>query len=259
VASHPEPAARSAGFVDRHRFVILFVTLILMFVVLPIMHQVHDALHPALPPVLEGVVFLSVLVGTVISVSKRRAGKIVSLALGLPTAVLALLHPFFPAVRLAIVGHLFAVAFLSYAIGVMVLFIFTRHRVTFNALCASMCIYLLLGVTWALAYAVVDALVPCAFSSNSQLRPEPPVMAIGKGTSTAVLYFSFTTLTTLGYGDIVPTAPVSRMLSVLEALLGQLYLAVMVARLVGLHIAHSMAQEKLHEPADPHSGHEPSG
>lgn len=53
------------------------------------------------------------------------------------------------------------------------------------------------------------------------------------------IYYSFVTMTTLGYGDIVPTNPASRMLSVLQALTGQLYLVVLVARIVGLHITHS--------------------
>jgi hypothetical protein len=65
-------------------------------------------------------------------------------------------------------------------------------------------------------------------------------MQIGKGEPTAVLYFSFATLTTLGYGDIVPVSAIARTLATLEAITGQLYLAVLVARLVGLHIAESL-------------------
>jgi len=74
---------------------------------------------------------------------------------------------------------------------------------------------------------------------------------VGRGDST-VLYFSFTTLTTLGYGDIVPTSPISRMLTSVEAIAGQLYLAVLVARLVGMHIVSSTGPEEPrgHEPRD---------
>ena len=62
--------------------------------------------------------------------------------------------------------------------------------------------------------------------------------------------FSFATLTTLGYGDIVPTSPISRMLASVEAITGQLYLAVLVARLVGLHIAESLDQRRGNDPAE---------
>jgi hypothetical protein len=81
---------------------------------------------------------------------------------------------------------------------------------------------------------------PTAFTWTVAARPAP-VLRLGRG-DTAVLYFNFATLTTLGYGDIVPTAPLSRILASVEAIAGQLYLAVLVARLVGRHIAHSIEQ-----------------
>ena len=52
-------------------------------------------------------------------------------------------------------------------------------------------------------------------------------------------YFSFVTMTTLGYGDIVPTVPFARVVATLQAVVGQMYLTALVARLVGLHIAHT--------------------
>lgn len=58
-------------------------------------------------------------------------------------------------------------------------------------------------------------------------------------TGAEMIYYSFVTLTTLGYGDIVPVSPSARSLATLEALTGQLYLTVLVARLVGLQITHS--------------------
>ncbi len=57
-------------------------------------------------------------------------------------------------------------------------------------------------------------------------------------------YFSFETLTTLGYGDIVPRSPAARMLATIEAVMGQIYLTVLIARLVGLHIAHASSSTR---------------
>jgi hypothetical protein len=62
-----------------------------------------------------------------------------------------------------------------------------------------------------------------------------------------VLYFSFVTLCTLGYGDIVPVSPVAQTFSAVEAIIGQLYLAVLVARLVGMHTAHTLARHQNEE------------
>ena len=79
-----------------------------------------------------------------------------------------------------------------------------------------------LGLSGVLLYRMEDFLVP-----------------EGARTGAEMVYYSFVTLTTLGYGDIVPVSPSARALATLEALTGQLYLTVLVARLVGLHITHS--------------------
>jgi voltage-gated potassium channel Kch len=68
-------------------------------------------------------------------------------------------------------------------------------------------------------------------------------MQFGTDNASLSLYYSFVTLTTLGYGDVSPAVPLSRMLAALEALTGQLYIAVLVARLVALQILHSEKHE----------------
>ena len=88
-------------------------------------------------------------------------------------------------------------------------------------------------MTWALTYIVIDILDPTAFEQLA-------VSAWAGGTD--YVYFSFVTLTTLGYGDITPLTPVAQTLAWLEAVVGQLYLAILVARLVGLHIVHSRGE-----------------
>ena len=84
--------------------------------------------------------------------------------------------------------------------------------------------YLLLGLVWAAAYALVAALHPGAFASNVSLQQDR-----------SFVYFSFVTLTTVGFGDVTPVHSTARSLVVLEALTGQLYPAVLLARIVTLH------------------------
>jgi hypothetical protein len=100
-----------------------------------------------------------------------------------------------------------------------------------------------------MAYSVVDVLDPNAFTWTVTAGVPRLSFRVGNGDS-GVLYFSFATLTTLGYGDIVPTTPISRMLASVEAITGQLYLAVLVARLVGLHIAESLDQGASNKPSE---------
>ena len=96
--------------------------------------------------------------------------------------------------------------------------------ITFHRILGAIAAYLLLGVLWAYAYALVAHLRPGAFSGP--VRPEDGPRAF--------FYFSFLTLTTVGYGDVLPVHPVARSLAMLEAVTGPLYLAILVARLVSL-------------------------
>jgi hypothetical protein len=98
--------------------------------------------------------------------------------------------------------------------------------ITFHRIQGAVAAYLLLGVLWAHAYALVASLRPDAFSGV-------PSRADG---SRAFLYFSFVTLATVGYGDVLPVHPVARSLAMLEAVTGSLYLAILIARLVSLAV-----------------------
>jgi hypothetical protein len=238
---NPQPAAD--GFISRHRFVLLFAVLVVFYVAAPILHQLRSAFHPAMLSVAEGILLLALLAGTVVAVSKRRAWTLFGVLLALPALVLCVMAFAIPSEGVEITRDLVLFAFLAYVICVVLRAIFESRRVTFNIVCASLCIYLLLGLAWALTYSVNVILDPTAFISTAGEAKYPEWMRVGRAETTA-LYFSFVTLTTLGYGDIVPTAPISRMLASLEAVTGQLFLAVLVARLVGMHIVYSLDKEQ---------------
>ncbi len=88
--------------------------------------------------------------------------------------------------------------------------------------------YLLIGVTWAFGYKLLMEEVPDAIHFQSSLAGIPT------GEPARLIYFSFTTLTTVGYGDAYPVHPVARSLAIAEALIGQLYPAILIATLVGM-------------------------
>jgi ion channel len=233
------------SYISRHRFVVLFGTLVAFYIVTPILHQLRDRLQASVPAAVEGILFLVILLGAVLSVARGRGWKLFALLLGLPAGALWLAGIIFvrDGIVLAVFSQALLAAFLGYVIWVLLVAIFDSQYVTFNTVCASLCIYLLLGLVWALVYSMVGELDPAAFISTVDSGREPLQMRVGRGDST-VLYFSFVTLTTLGYGDIVATTPISRMLASVEAITGQLYLAVLVARLVGMHIVHSTGPEQ---------------
>ena len=108
------------------------------------------------------------------------------------------------------------------------------HQVDADEIYAAVTAYMLLGVWWACCYAFLDSLHldPPAFSEN--LVPRDAAGGIA-GNFGAALYYSYVTLTTLGYGDILPVHRIVRSFATLEALTGQLYIAVVMARLITLY------------------------
>ena len=93
---------------------------------------------------------------------------------------------------------------------------------------------LLLGVLWANAYSVLDILHPESFTFALGESSADGAMRLGGEQSIFPLYFSFVTMTTLGYGDITPKSEIGEDLAILQALTGQIYLAVILARIVSL-------------------------
>ncbi|MEO0768723.1 MAG: ion channel [Cyanobacteria bacterium J06649_4] len=108
--------------------------------------------------------------------------------------------------------------------------IFTAAEVTADTIRGGISVYLLIGFVWALFYGMVAALNPDAFS-------QPMFAAGGTGTYQKTFHFSFTTLTTLGYGDIVPVSDIALVLTNLEAIIGQMYSTVFIAILVGGYLS----------------------
>ena len=108
-------------------------------------------------------------------------------------------------------------------------------KITADKIYGAICVYLLVGYAWTFAYAIVDQVQPGSFAGAVESGgPSEYVARVMR-----MRYFSFVTLTTVGFGDITPRSPTARTFAMLEAVMGQIYHAVLVARLVGLHIVHS--------------------
>ena len=114
------------------------------------------------------------------------------------------------------------------------------HRTTSERVYGALCAYLFIGILFSLVYAHLEYRYPGSFN----LGNEALIAAASSEAETVQVftYYSFVTLTTLGYGDITPVSEHARTLAWLEALIGQLYLAVMVATLVGLKVSEARAE-----------------
>ena len=113
------------------------------------------------------------------------------------------------------------------------------QRVMFDQVCGGLCVYLMIGFAWGLLYSALERLQTGSFALDLQrfgLADSFTAMRL----NSVMTYFSFATLTTLGYGDISPSSPMARGLVWVEAVLGQIYLAVFVAKLVSQYLASGM-------------------
>ncbi len=127
------------------------------------------------------------------------------------------------------------VVFFSVTFGAMMGHVLSGGSITVNKIAGGICIYMLIALVAALVFAILDEVDPKSFKG---------VRADDVHAFSDALYFSFVTLTTLGYGDITPATPFARTLCAMLAVIGQIYLTVLVASLVALHIGERISSRE---------------
>ena len=207
--------------VYRHSVAVFLAALVIFIIAMPFAEMFAD------PGFLEGVLLTLVMLCGVLAVGARRYIFFLAALLSLIGLGAKWIHHFRP--ELVAPGIYLGIAVLLLVVVAIQLFrfILREPRVNAEVLSAGIAIYLVLGLIWGLAYLFAASVVPNAF-------------VLGGDASKALdgfhaLYFSFVTLTTIGYGDVVPAVPVVRMLAVLEGVTGVLYLSILIARLVTLY------------------------
>lgn len=240
----------------RGRFTHLLVGLLSLFLLYPFLRDTYFGVRMV-------DAFLSlILVAAVFSVARRREHRYGVIGLAAVTLAVNWVTYGVAARGLEFAAYAAYVAFFA-TIAVIVL----RHavaagRVTFDKISAAVCVYLCIGLIWAHLFAMIELASPGAFHQPMQaaVAAQASDGAVPEGgsdegtprsamvnTRSPFLYYSFVTLSTLGYGDITPVSPPARALSALESLVGQIYLAVLIARLVGLHIAEGRGESAVGE------------
>lgn len=138
---------------------------------------------------------------------------------------------------LGIAGRILFMALIALTILIS---LFRTHKVSSDTLAGAVCVYLLIALVWGHCFMLIEFLVPGSFS-----------FTLGQGRMQLWVsrefypfyYFSLVTMTTIGYGDIVPVSTAARTFATMEGVLGQVYLTILVARLVGMHLMHQQTNE----------------
>jgi voltage-gated potassium channel len=179
-----------------------------------------------------------VLISGVLVLQARRATLVLAMLLVVPGLVARWINYSRPDLLPAAVHLVLGMLFLALVAVQFLRFIMRSPRVTAQVLEAGISTYLVFGLLWTMAYMLVGRLLPDAFMFSA----EPG--ASRSMTASNALYYSFVTLTTMGYGDILPVSRVARMLAITEATTGLLYMSVLIARLVGMYSTVTPIQNK---------------
>jgi hypothetical protein len=208
--------------VEIGRFLFLLTSILLLFIIRPFLSG-FVAIN-----VLFDIFFFFILISGVYAVSERKGGFVIGMILVLPAFVAALSDYVVKIPAIGVTERVFEVLFLGYTACMILAHVFRQKKVTLDTISGAICAYFLIGFVWGLCFSLLEQAQPGSFlMAEQQVDPSH------------FIYYSFVTMSTLGYGDITPISNPARSLSLLEAVVGQLYIAILIAKLVGMHIAQA--------------------
>lgn len=210
------------------RFLFLLISMVLMFALRPFLEDFIRISY------LMDIFFFVIFLSAVYAISQKRSTFIIALVMALLIEILIWLGHLTDISSLRTIGNFLAILFIGYTATVILSYLFTEDKITSDVIMGAICVYFLIGLAWAFIFFTLELFQPGSFQ-----------MPQGQGIDLSHFsYYSYVTLTTLGYGDITPISTQARSLALLEAIMGQLYLAILVARLVGIHIAQGVSSNK---------------
>ncbi len=165
------------------------------------------------------------------SIRSERRSFSVGLGLVVAVFVVSILNLIFDRTGLSELHLVFLLVYLVMTTWLAAKQVLFSGQVDGNKIVGSICIFLLLGLIWALTYLLLLILDPASFNGVRE--------TIWYDNFSQLVYYSFVTLTTLGYGEITPALPVARFFAYVEAITGQFYMAILVASLIGARISRN--------------------
>jgi hypothetical protein len=164
-----------------------------------------------------------ILISGIYAVGNRRRQVAIAIILGVPAFAFGWVYVITADLFFNIFESIFTLLFYAFTACIVLYRVLASRNITTDTVYGAVSVYLLMGLTWATAYDLINIIHPGSFSSNLP----------GTLTFPDFIYYSFVTIATLGYGDITPLTAQARSLAILEAVSGTIFIAVLIARLVG--------------------------
>ena len=220
-------------FSSDHIYRDLTIALALLLVLSPVLDYLFSTTR------IDSYLTAGFLIFALYEITRRPRDLVIGLALGIPAVAGGLFNaatPDTPAMNVTPI--VLTGLFLGFLIVRILKDVQTGSRITSEQIFGSICAYLLIGFLFSSIYGFISLVDPGSFVVTDALAAEL-VNSGAPRTSGFFTYFSFVTMSTLGYGDIAPVSSAARTFAWVQAVLGQLYLAITVAALVGVHIARN--------------------
>jgi len=210
------------------RFLFLLISLLCFLVVSPLLSGFLGI------RVLLDIFLTAIFITALYTFSRKKHLLLIGTLLALPMVAATWSTYFVKIPLIYLTGQCFGIVFIAFMVVTILSFIFKQYKITLDVINGTVVVYLLIAIMWSFIFRVIEVLQPGSFTITQGL---------GEETRLTFIYYSIVTITTLGYGDITPVTDVAQSFSALEAIVGQIYLVVLVARLVGIHIAQSMSKK----------------
>jgi hypothetical protein len=228
---------RPAGLIPFQEGVLRFsgiqflLALLLLLVTAPLIEDLDYGI------LIETVIITLVMFSALLAIGGRRSTLVLGSVLVLPALAGKWVNYYRPDLAPPEIFLGAAILFTGYVVLHLFTFILRAPRVNVEILCTAVANYLMLGLLWSFGYLLLSSVNPDAFVVNYGAASGHML----KGENS--IYFSFATLCTVGYGDIVPVSSVARMLAILEAVVGMFYMTMLIARLVALYSSETRADD----------------
>ena len=212
-----------SGWYHVNRFSFLLVSIVLFLILRPFMED-----YVRISFLIE--IFISaILLSGIYAVSEDRVSLFFALVTGVPALFIIWSFQIFKIPSLLLIHHICAALFFATATVIIVRHLINQKVVTVDLIWGAVCGYFFIGFMWSAIFSLLETFHPGSFKLGSQVVPNID----------SFIYFSFVTLATLGYGDIVPLTEKAQSLAIIETVMGQMYLAVNIAALVAIRISQS--------------------
>jgi uncharacterized membrane protein (DUF2068 family) len=230
-----EPQAKKPGTFQRLRHLELLIALVGIIVGQAVLNDTSNVNRT-----IFNLLFFTVVVSAMRSLSQLRWTQYFAITTGVIALSASIFAEFQPSRVLLIIVYTCYLAIFFSLVHALSRSVFQSGRIDTDRILGAVCIYFLLALIWALVYSIIEVWQPNSFNIPNYIA-----LGVRQQMVCDLIYFSNVTLTTLGYGDITPLSNLARTLANLEAMAGQLYVGIVIARMVGVQVTQQIEDQRL--------------